>query len=280
MGKRFAFILILALASGSTAAYLAFNYLRDSGTAEPVVAEVPAEQVVLAIHDLMPGDVIEAQDIKIVPWPAGAVPQGYSVSPSEVVGRGVIVPIRANEPLLSTKLANREAGGGLSITIPAGKRAMSVKVDDVIGVAGFATPGTRVDVLATLDAAAQFDEPRTQVVLQNIEVLAAGQTTERDFRGDPKSVPVVTLLVDPQESETLTLAATKGRIQLALRNPLDLDVAETEGTRAKTLLPSMATAARPRARIITRTAPASRSNTVEVFRGPEKSSSEVGRGGS
>ncbi len=271
MSKRFGLVFTLALVAGAGAAYLAWAFLRDTGP-QVALGNEPTTEVVLAARDLAPGEVVTATDIKLVPWPEGEVPVGYAVSPAEVVGRGLIVSVRANEPLMSTKLANREAGSGLAITIPAGKRAMSVKVDDVTSVSGWASPGTRVDVLATLDQTQQYTEPRTQVVLQNIVVLAAGQTTERDFRGEPTSVPVVTLLVDPSESEKLTLAATKGRIQLVLRNPLDLEVAETEGTSTATLLPSsVKPVSRPRRRA---SAPAPRP-TVELFRGPDKTASEI-----
>lgn len=274
MSKKLTFTLILALVSGGAAAYLAFSFLRGSGTVEALTDGATPVQVVLATRDLSPGDYVTAQDIQLVAWPGNRVPEGYSVTPAEVVGRGVITTIRRNEALLTTKLATATAGGGLGITIPAGKRAMSVKVDDVIGVAGFASPGTRVDLLVTLDNSAQFTEPRTQLVLQNIEVIAAGQTTERDFRGEPQSVPVVTLLVDPEESEKLALATAKGRIQLALRNPLDLDLAETPGIRAQTLLPSMTVPVRRRV-----SRPAAPSGvTIDVFRGPDKSSREIGGG--
>ena len=276
MGKKFTFTLVLAILSGTAAAYLALTFLRDTGTVQALTDDTDSVQLVLATRDLSPGDEVTAQDIKLVSWPGESVPEGYSVTPAEVVGRGVIVSVSRNEPLMTNKLASAEAGAGLSITIPAGKRAMSVKVDDVIGVAGFATPGTRVDVLVTLDNAAQLSEPHTQLVLQNIIVLAAGQTTERDFRGDPTSVPVVTLLVDPEESEKLALASAKGRIQLALRNPLDFDSTDTPGTRAQTLLPSMN---RP-VRSARRSAPRPSGITVDVFRGPARSSSEIKGGGS
>jgi len=271
MSKRFGLVFTLALLAGTAAAYLAWAFLRDTGP-QVALGSVPTTEVVLAARDLAPGEVVTATDIKLIPWPEDEAPIGYALSPAEVVGRGVIVSVRANEPLMSSKLANREAGSGLAITIPAGKRAMSVKVDDVISVSGWASPGTRVDVLATLDPTAQVQDSRTQVVLQNVEVLAAGQTTERDFRGEPRSVPVVTLLVDPSEAEKLTLAATKGRIQLVLRNPLDLELAETEGTTTETLLPS---SAKPVVRARRRAnAPAPRP-TIELFRGPEKSASEI-----
>jgi pilus assembly protein CpaB len=276
MSKKISFTLILALVSGGAAAYLAFSFLRDTGTVEALTSDDPSIEVVLATRDLAPGDFITAQDVQLVAWPGNRVPEGYSVTPAEVVGRGVIASVHRNEPLLTTKLAAANAGGGLGITIPAGKRGMSVKVDDVIGVAGFATPGTRVDVLVTLDNAAQLTEARTQLVLQNIVVLAAGQTTERDFRGEPKEVPVVTLLVSPEEAEKLALGTAKGRIQLALRNPLDLEVAETEGVGAQSLLPSQAV--RPVVRRRTGPAPEPK-HSVDVFRGPDKTSREIGSGG-
>jgi len=276
MGKKFTFTLVLALLSGSAAAYLALTYLRGSGTIDALSDTSAPVQLVLATRDLAPGDEVTAEDIRLVAWPGDAVPEGYSVSPAEVVGRGVIVSVARNEPLMSSKLATPEAGGGLSITIPSGKRAMSVKVDEVIGVAGFTTPGTRVDVLVTLDNSVQISEPRTQLVLQNIVVLAAGQATERDFRGDPTTVPVVTLLVTPEQSEKLALASAKGRIQLALRNPLDFDSTDTPGVRAQELLPSMNVPVRSSGR---RSAPRSQGVSIDVFRGPEKSSSEIRSGG-
>jgi len=275
MSKKLTFTLVLALVSGGAAAYLAFSFLRGSGAVEALVDGSAPVQLVLATRDLNPGEYVTAQDVQLVAWPGNRVPEGYSVTPAEVVGRGVISTILRNEPMLTSKLATAQAGGGLGITIPAGHRAMSVKVDDVIGVAGFATPGTRVDLLVTLDNTAQFSEPRTQLVLQNIVVLAAGQTTERDFRGEPKSVPVVTLLVNPEEAEKLALGSAKGRIMLALRNPLDFEIAETPGVGAQNLLPSSVAPVRRR-RAARPAAPSG--VTIEVFRGPEKSSREIGSG--
>lgn len=276
MSKKISFTLILALVSGGAAAYLAFSFLRGTAPAVALTTADASVQVVLSTRDMAPGDFVTAQDIQIVAWPGNRVPEGYSVTAAEVVGRGVISTVKRNEPMLTSKLATAGAGGGLGITIPAGKRAMSVKVDDVIGVAGFATPGTRVDVLVTLDNTAQVSEARTQLVLQNIVVLAAGQTTERDFRGEPKEVPVVTLLVTPEDAEKLALGTAEGRIQLALRNPLDLETAETPGIGALSLLPSSVAPVRPRRR---RAAPVeSTSRSIDVFRGPDKSEREIGAG--
>lgn len=275
MRNRVGIILFLALLSGGLAAYLAFAFLREPSVGPAQAAEVSSVTVAVAARDMDLGHVLETQDIRLVDWPARAVPTGYSTSPAEVVGRGLLTQVRANEPLLSTKLARKEAGGGLPIIIPEGKRAVSVKVDEVIGVAGFANPGTRVDVLVTLDQAAQMSEPATQVVLQNIEVLTAGQAIERDNSGEPRTVPVVTLLVDPEQAEKLTLAATKGRIHLALRNTLDLEEVETSGVRVNELIVARRVVGSGPTR---RVAPRPSGVQVEIYRGPERQTSTVREG--
>jgi pilus assembly protein CpaB len=175
-----------------------------------------------------------------------------------------------------------EAGGGLSILIPEGKRAMAVRVDDVVGVAGFVVPGTRVDVVVTLDESGggSGDQPVTQLVLQNIEVMASGQSIQRDARGEPQTTTVVTLLVDPEQGEMLGLSATNGRIQLALRNALDPDTVPTMGARIANLLrrppPAPVRSSGPAA---PRPAAAPTRVQVEVYRGPVRSESTVGPGG-
>lgn len=275
MRNRVGLILALAVVSGALAAYLAWAFLREPAGTVAEASEVRAVSVAVAARDMDVGHVLAAEDIELVSWPAAAVPRGYSGDPSEVVGRGLLTPVKANEPLLSGKLARSEAGGGLPIIIPEGKRALSVRVDEVIGVAGFTVPGTRVDVLLTLDQTAATNEPATQVVLQNIEVLTAGQAIERDTRGEPHAVPVVTLLVDPEQAEKLALSATRGRIQLALRNTLDLEEVETSGARLTQLIMM----ARPAA---TTTGPTRRVNPprprgvqVDVYRGPQRETSTV-----
>src|SRR5690606_16244523 len=151
------------------------------------------------------------------------LPVGYYGSSAEVIGRGLITPVAANEPLMATKLADIESGGGLPIVIPEGMRALSVRVDEVIGVAGFVLPGTRVDVLLTITPPTGTNQiPVTRIILQTIQTLASGQTIQRDADGTPQTVSVVTLLVSPDQAERLALASTEGRIQLALRNTLDM----------------------------------------------------------
>ena len=272
MRNRVWLILALAVVCGGLAAYLAFTFLRQPTGPSVARAAESTASVVVAARDMNVGEIVESEDVRLVEWPGGVVPAGYSTTPAEVVGRGLLTPVRTHEPLLSSKLASKEAGGGLPIVIPEGKRALSVKVDEVINVAGFATPGRRVDVLVTLDEYAQREQAATQVVLQNIEVLTAGQQTARDPEGEPQTVTVATLLVDPEQAEKLTLAANKGRIQLALRNTLDQDTVETPGALADELILARRQApSRPR-----RAGPRRPSGvSVEVYRGAEKTTETV-----
>lgn len=270
MKKRAMMILALALVLGGTAAFLAYRYLQGpTGPMAAQAAEVETVEVAVAARGMELGTVLTPEDVKMVRWPREALPTGFSTDPSEVVGRGLLVGVSANEPLMSPKLARKEAGGGLAIAIPEGKRAISVKVDDVISVAGFVVPGSRVDVLATLDQQARQREPVTKVVLQNVPVVTADQQVQTDPQGEPKTVSVVTLLVTPNQAERLALVASKGTIQLALRNSLDLEEVETEGVRPDELV------RRPVVRTV-RSGPRRPSRvTVEVYRGEEKSNSSV-----
>ena len=249
--RRLWVILLLALVSGGAAAYLALAYLRDR-TPRLVAAEAPRIQVAVAARDLPLGTMLAPADIRMIDWLGEAVPPGYLRSQQDAVGRGLITSVKANEVLLETRLAARGAGAGLSITIPDGQRAVSVRVDDVIGVAGFVLPGTHVDVVVTLPPQPQLDQKvsLTQIFLQNVQVLASGQVVQQDAQGKPITVSVITLLVSPQDAETLVLASNEGKIQLALRNTLDQADNRTLGASVRTLLPgqraSAAAAARPR----------------------------------
>ncbi|HKK08796.1 MAG TPA: Flp pilus assembly protein CpaB [Gemmatimonadota bacterium] len=274
MRNRVGIILVLALVAGGLAAYLAITFLGRSKQQEQAGTQPRQVQVAVAAKDLPVGAILKPTDVKLVPWPAEAVPAGYATSVEEVVGRGVITGVKTNEPLLASRLARKEAGGGLPITIPEGMRAMSVRVNEVIGVAGFVLPGTHVDVLVTLSDEQSSSGARTEVLLQNLTVLSAGQEIQQDQNGKPRSVPVVTLLVTPEQAEQLTLAATHGQLQLALRNTLDEDTVETNGVRMANLLPSSRKAVyRPVLPRSTGRQP-SRVN-VEVYRGPNRSTSTV-----
>lgn len=256
--------LTLAILSGAVAGYSALRYLQ----ARPptLVAAEPRDEgrpVVVAAAELAVGAIVREEDIRLVPWPSEAVPEGYAETAAEVVGRGVITAVHLNEPLLQSKLAELGSGGGLPIIIPPGMRAVSVRVDDVIGVAGFVLPSTRVDVLVTLTPPGSNDT-QTRVILQNVHALAAGQEIRRDEDGTPMTVTVITLLVTPEDGERLVLAAAQGRIQMALRNGLDVDTLSTSGSRVSSL---MVTRRAPTTRSTAPRRPQPLPSVIEIFRG-------------
>jgi pilus assembly protein CpaB len=266
---RYWWVLMGAAASGLLAGYVALVYVSEAPT--PLEAAVTSSRTaVVASRDLPAGSVIRRDDVKTVSWPGSSVPQGFATEAGDVVGRGLITEVRQNEPLLDWKLAQREAGGGLSITIPEGMRAVSVRVDEVVGVAGFVLPGTRVDVLVTVVPTSDRMQTITRTILTNIRTLAADQRYQQDIDGEPRYVTVVTLLVTPEQAETLTLAATEGRIQLALRNALDSDETVTQGRRIASLVAGPAPPPAP-ARAPARAAPPPRPTTpdrvVESYEG-------------
>lgn len=280
MRNRVGVILFLALVSGLMAAYLAFRFLRQPTVTNMAEAsEAPTVMVMVAARDLPFGHILQQQDVKPVEWPAGATPQGFAREASEVVGRGLIAEVRMNEALLASKLANPESGGGIPLAIQAGKRAVAVRVNEVIGVAGWVSEGQRVDVLVTLDQGAQIDQPVTKIVLQDIPVLRIGQLQEVNDQNEAQMVTVVTLVVTPEQAEVLTLAETKGQIRLSLRNPLDRDTVQTNGVEARELIGGRRVAS---SGPVTRAAPRRPSGvSVEIISGTERKteSTEGGGGG-
>jgi len=186
----------------------------------------PEKALVVAAEPLSPGAAIEASAVKTMRVPANLFPKGAYSRVEDVVGRPVISSIGVDEPVLDSRLAARGSGFGVAPMIPTGMRAASVRVNDVAGVAGFILPGMRVDVLVT-GKPPGADDTFTSTVLQNVTVLSAGQTIQTDGKSQSMSVPVVTLLVDPIQAESLTLAANEGHIQLVLRNSNDQKVEAT-----------------------------------------------------
>jgi len=180
----------------------------------------PGLEVMVAANDLQVGSKVEDHDVKIIRVLSADLPPGAPRKRSEVVGHGVIVPISKGEFILPNRLAQENAGSGLPALIPNGMRAVPVRVNEVVSVAGFVTPGTRVDVLLTGTPNGTGDQ-ETTTVLQNVTVLASGHTLERNSNGDAQNTAVITLLVTPDDAQRLTLAASQGHIQLTLRNPLD-----------------------------------------------------------
>lgn len=235
MRNRIFAVLAVAILAGGGLAYATYNFVNNNQQVKTV--STPTQPVVVASADLQIGSEIKADDVQVLNFPAGQAPQGAFSNTSEVVGRGLIVPIVKSEPILVAKLASKEAGVGLPPVIPAGMRAVSVRVNEVIGVAGYVLPGTRVDVVATASPTQQFADTVSKVVLANVQVLTAGTRMEQDQEdGKPVQVTVVTLLVTPEQAETLALASTEGKIQLALRNPLDQGAPQTPGIRPAVLL--------------------------------------------
>jgi pilus assembly protein CpaB len=217
----------LALAMGIAAAYIT---MRLSPT--PAVADVASEanltSVVVVRTDVPVASILAQEHLKTVQWPSEHVPGGALRSTDQAVGRVARRPIAAGEALLEVALFPTGAAGGLSSVINKDYRAVSVKVDNVIGVAGFVTPGARVDVMATIR---RIDLPKAlpfaKVILQDVRVLAVDQKLEEVKTGDPELVSVVTLEVDPLQAEHLIYAAHEGRLQLALRSPGDNKEVET-----------------------------------------------------
>jgi pilus assembly protein CpaB len=180
-------------------------------------------KLVVAAERLPIGTRLTEEKLRIVSWPRSVALEGTFASVKDLNGRGVIVPMLANEPLLESKLAPKEAGAGLTTVIPDGMRAVGIKVNDVVGVAGFVLPGSRVDVILSGSSDDNNRTDTAKVILENIQVLAAGHNVEQDADGRPQNVQVITLLVTPEDSQKLALASIDGKLQLALRNPLDFE---------------------------------------------------------
>ncbi|MFW6088814.1 MAG: Flp pilus assembly protein CpaB [Gemmatimonadota bacterium] len=271
--RRLIIVLVLALISGLLAGWLALQIIRDRPDRTSGTATAPSAEIVVAARDLPLGRVLTAEDVKVVGWPGDVIPENASTTVEEVLGRGIITPVTMNEPLLAGKMAVKEAGGGLPIVINEGMRAVSVRVNEVIQVAGFVMPGTRVDVFVTIEPPeGQSGGPITKLVLENVSVLTANQVIETAPNGEPTSATVVTMLVTPDDAEKLIHAANRGEIQLGLRNTLDLDSVTTDGVQVRDLLPQI-----QRAAPVRRTVPTTqRTNTgIEIWRGDEETTETV-----
>src|SRR5712671_1227097 len=259
----------LALALGAFVSLFVFKNLQaKSGQ------NVAGVDVVIAANDIQVGAKVEEHDVRLAKFPAADLPQGAYGKRSQVLGRGVVIPITKGEFILPSKLAPENAGSGLPSLIPPGMRAVSVRVNEVVSVAGFVGPGTRVDVLLT-GTPAGSSEQQTTTVLQNVAVIAAGHTLERTASGEAQNTPVITLLVSPDDAQRLTLASSEGHIQLILRNPLDtredeVAAARTAGLYKGLLAPPKPTPHPPRAKKLEGPAPAPSIYGVEVYEGDKK----------
>lgn len=225
-------VLLVAAAFATVASYVVYRAIARMPVRQVEVATV---HVAVAAEDLPMGARISKEQVKVVGWPAATPVKGSFATADQVIGRGLIQPVAANEPLTEAKLAPAEAGAGLPPSITLGMRALSVKVNEVIGVAGFAVPGSRVDVIVVLN---QRDDSMARVVVSNVQVLTAGTRYDAEQAKDGKPIPssVVTLLVTPEDAERISLASTGGRITLVLRNPLDTVATDTKGVRVASLM--------------------------------------------
>lgn len=277
---RIFIVLALAVVAGGTFAYGTYQFIQKTPVASTAQG-MKTRSVLVAAADMDLGAELRREDVRAIQWPADAVPAGAFENPDEMVGRGLIQPVVQNEVLLPSKLSSKEAGAGLPPVIPEGFRALSVRVNDVVGVAGYVLPGTRVDVVAVLNPSQQPQDVQSKVILTNVQVLAAGTKIERDETNNkPLAVSVVTLLVDPDQAERLTLAGSEGKIQLALRNPIDKTAPATFGVKPATLMASRAVSPRVLSRAAAAPAPVASkpepvaAPTVEIIRG-EKRTQEV-----
>jgi pilus assembly protein CpaB len=234
-------LLVLAIFFGGIAAYMASGWLKAKSVKANQVAiqKVQVTPVVVAAKDITAGSSLDPSLLKVVEWPKDSQISGAVADIQKLSGRVVRYPLAAGEVLLEGKLAPQGTPGGLAGIIQNDKRAVTVKVDEASGVAGFVMPGNRVDVLLTMEKNTFKDDPISQVVLQNILVLGRGQDIDHP-KGDekPKIVPTVTLEVTPEEGERLALAAKEGQITLALRGWTENTSVTTNGIRTSNLLRS------------------------------------------
>ncbi len=221
MNRRLSTILLLAFVVAAISSYLVY---RVAG--KQMHAPQPrTTTIIVASRDLQVGALVRDSDLTTAQW-MGVPPKGAILSKTAAIGRGVVSDMYQSEPVLETRLAAPGSGGGMAATIRPGMRACAVRVDDVVGVAGFVTPGMRVDVLVS-GSMSPSEGPRVKTLLQNIEVLSAGTNIQKDNEGKAVPVQVVNLLVTPEEAELLSLASNQTKIQLVLRNPLDTDTPKT-----------------------------------------------------
>jgi pilus assembly protein CpaB len=226
---------MFALVAGLGTALLLARYLDKKGGGGSAVA---VTGVVVANVDLPLAAKLKIEDLKVIEWPADHVPPGSVSDPKELVGRVLISRVLAQQPLLPGMLAAKNAGSGLAALIPGNMRAIAVRVDDVVGVAGFIHADDRVDVLVTMRQNYQGGESTTKVFLQNIKVLAVGQEVDNGDKSRLHATPatVATLLVSPQDAERLVLAQTEGRIMLTLRSWTDSQPVDTNGANPSALI--------------------------------------------
>lgn len=231
--KRFLFVLAGALIFGLLAAVSVSRYLSSAQAYTNNLNRIAVAKVAIPV-----GTKITPDQITMVQFPKESIPDGTFEAPEKLTNRVAVVNIAPREPVTESRLAPEGTAGGLSAIIPEGYRAMTVKVDDVVGISGFIMPGTLVDVVVVIrpdDSSAQG--PISKIVLQNIKVLANGQNIDKpENQRDANSVKIATLLVTPEQAEKLALASSEGKLQLVMRNSIDQGDEQTIGQNKRSLL--------------------------------------------
>ena len=264
-------LLSLVIAVGGS--YFIYQWIQRSTAPKEIVKveKVEAVPVMVAAIDLTWGTKITPEMVKTLPYLKESVPDGYFPTPEKLQGRILIANLKMGEPIVEHRLAPVDIkSGGVSAVLPAGKRAVAVKGDKVIGISGFINPGNRVDVLVTMKDPANKKD-KTKIVLENIPVLATGTQVEQNSKGEPAPVDIYTLEVTPAESEKLALAAAMGKLQFALRNITDGEKVRTRGATITQTLNSLASPETPKEKSAYRPTSA----TVEVIKGNQVSKQKV-----
>jgi pilus assembly protein CpaB len=292
MDRRFLTVLGVSLLFALVISSVFYQMAAHAGSPKKAAEATDLKDIVLAARPLSVGTTVKAADIKLGKTPASAFPKGAFAKPEEVIDRPLISNVLMDEPVLEGRLAARGSGVGLAPVIPVGMRAVTLRVNDVTGIAGFVLPGMRVDVLVTGHPPNSEDSiTATPTQLQNLLVLSAGTVMQPDARGQAMPAQTVTLLGTPEQAETLTLASADARIQLVLRNGSDQsiektpgrDIAELYGERpARKKSPEDNAPPRPRARPVVVAAapppPPPPPDQIVVIRGTQKSVEVVGVG--
>jgi pilus assembly protein CpaB len=232
--KRFFIVLVGALLFGLLAAFSVSRYLSSAQAYTKNLNRVAVAKVAIPV-----GTKIIPEQVMVVQFPKESTPDGAFETADKLTGRVAVTNIAPREPITEARLAPEGTAGGLSAVIPEGYRAMTVKVDDVVGISGFIMPGTLVDVVVVIDPAekAGMQDPVSKIVLQNIKVLANGQNIDKpEDQREANSVKAVTLLVLPEQAEKLALAASEGHLQLVMRNSVDQGDEQTTGINKRGLL--------------------------------------------
>lgn len=263
-------VLVVAVVVAAAASFAVYRAVSNIPVRQ---VEIATAQAVVAARPMPLGTLLTRDMVKVVDWPARTPLQGGFTRVEDVVDRGLIAPVSENEPLTESKVASKESGAGLPPTITEGMRAISIRVNEVVNVAGFVLPGTRVDVLVVISPTNAAEDKISRVVVSNVSVLTAGTLYDQEeARKDGKAVrsTVVTLMVSPEDAEKIALAQTDGQLMLTLRNPLDVAPTLTTGVRKVGLFASQSapapTTPKPALRRVVAAPPVPKPEPVPVYK--------------